>query len=61
MCQAFAAEQRAVMSMEKNARAAGFKAFQEGKTRADVPTGPLDFPESWLVGFYLAEDGSELF
>lgn len=61
MCQAFASEQRIVNEMEKDARAAGYKAFHEGKDEDACPKHPLDFPESWKIGYSIAEYGGTLF
>lgn len=61
MCQAFAAEQRIFSSMEKDARAEGFKAFHEGKSLDDAPISSFDFPDQWKLGFYIAQGNKELF
>lgn len=47
--------------MEKQARAEGYKAFQDGKGMDACPKHPLDFPDSWKIGYSIAECGGGLF
>ncbi len=63
MCQAFEGEQSFMEACCKDSRGMGYRAYQAGLTLDDVPTNlswTFD-PDSWKVGFYLAEKGAELF